>query len=225
MLEQFHGSDSSGEEALIQEEKTSHKKKERKKKKKSKPEEDEKLKIYSETQRLMREKEISLPYHKPKQRTLKEFLNRKKRTIVNVPLTSAKKMQDVWKEIEESTQSVSQFFKSDSEGETEENKNFEFKLNDEDCKMTGDNKGSKIPENSEDLKITENIEGSKTKENNEDIKTVENIEEKIEDSEIAENRDEELNKEESFVDRIKRNLNFEEDIVDTSKAMEVVYIN
>lgn len=35
--------------------------------------------IHSETQRLLRETEISLPYHKPKQqRTLQEFLNRKK---------------------------------------------------------------------------------------------------------------------------------------------------
>ncbi|XP_020297363.1 claspin [Pseudomyrmex gracilis] len=35
-------------------------------------------KIYSESQRLMRETDISLPYHKPKQRTLQEFLNRRK---------------------------------------------------------------------------------------------------------------------------------------------------
>ncbi|XP_028049876.1 claspin isoform X2 [Monomorium pharaonis] len=34
--------------------------------------------IHSETQRLLRETEISLPYHRPKQRTLQEFLNRKK---------------------------------------------------------------------------------------------------------------------------------------------------
>ncbi|XP_072748239.1 uncharacterized protein [Anoplolepis gracilipes] len=34
--------------------------------------------IHSETQRLMRETGISLPYHRPKQRTLQEFLNRKK---------------------------------------------------------------------------------------------------------------------------------------------------
>lgn len=35
-------------------------------------------KIHSETQRLLRETEISLPYHRPKQRTLQEFLNRNK---------------------------------------------------------------------------------------------------------------------------------------------------
>ncbi|XP_076182280.1 uncharacterized protein LOC143154236 [Ptiloglossa arizonensis] len=34
--------------------------------------------IQSETQRLIRESEISLPYHKPKQRTLQEFMSRKK---------------------------------------------------------------------------------------------------------------------------------------------------
>ncbi|XP_043257996.1 claspin-like [Colletes gigas] len=34
--------------------------------------------IHSETQRLIREREVSLPYHIPKQRTLQEFLSRKK---------------------------------------------------------------------------------------------------------------------------------------------------
>ncbi|KAK0164110.1 hypothetical protein PV328_002772 [Microctonus aethiopoides] len=34
--------------------------------------------IHSETQRLLREAPVSLPYHRPKQRSLQEFLNRKK---------------------------------------------------------------------------------------------------------------------------------------------------
>lgn len=50
--------------------------------------------IHSETQRLMREAEISLPYHRPKQRTLQEFLNRKKITS-DIPknLTFAEKVK------------------------------------------------------------------------------------------------------------------------------------
>lgn len=48
--------------------------------------------IHSETQRLLRETEISLPYHKPKQRTLQEFLNRKKisTALPKAPSTAAK---------------------------------------------------------------------------------------------------------------------------------------
>lgn len=34
--------------------------------------------IHSETQRLIRSSEVSLPYHRPKQRSLQDFLNRKK---------------------------------------------------------------------------------------------------------------------------------------------------
>lgn len=42
--------------------------------------------IHSETQRLIRESRVSLPYHRPKQRTLQEFLNRKK-VISELPVT------------------------------------------------------------------------------------------------------------------------------------------
>ncbi|CAL7948828.1 unnamed protein product [Xylocopa violacea] len=50
--------------------------------------------IQSETQRLMREAKISLPYHKPKQRTLQEFLNRKKViTVLPTAPTMAAKLK------------------------------------------------------------------------------------------------------------------------------------
>ena len=50
--------------------------------------------IHSETQRLIRESHLSLPYHRPKQRTLEEFLNRKKMTS-SIPknLTCAEKVK------------------------------------------------------------------------------------------------------------------------------------
>lgn len=44
--------------------------------------------IHSETQRLLRETDISLPYHRPKQRTLQEFLNRKK-VLTSLPKASS----------------------------------------------------------------------------------------------------------------------------------------
>ncbi|KAG5315631.1 CLSPN protein, partial [Pseudoatta argentina] len=48
--------------------------------------------IHSESQRLLRETEISLPYHRPKQRTLQEFLNRKRvsAALPKAPSTAAK---------------------------------------------------------------------------------------------------------------------------------------
>ncbi|XP_018349908.1 PREDICTED: claspin-like [Trachymyrmex septentrionalis] len=54
--------------------------------------------IHSESQRLLRETEISLPYHRPKQRTLQEFLNRKRvsAALPKAPSTAAKlKMSSV----------------------------------------------------------------------------------------------------------------------------------
>lgn len=50
--------------------------------------------IQSETQRLIRETEISLPYHNPKQRTIQEFLNRRK-VISSFPVpTVASKLKE-----------------------------------------------------------------------------------------------------------------------------------
>lgn len=50
--------------------------------------------IHSETQRLIRESGVSLPYHRPKQRTLQEFLNRKKlSTAIPNNLTAAEKVK------------------------------------------------------------------------------------------------------------------------------------
>lgn len=52
--------------------------------------------IHKETQRIVRESCISIPYHKPKQRSLTEFLQRRK-AIPAVPLrTSIEKLNQVW---------------------------------------------------------------------------------------------------------------------------------
>lgn len=46
--------------------------------------------IYSESQRRLRETNISLPYHIPKSRTIKEFLTKRPKFAIN--LTNPKKM-------------------------------------------------------------------------------------------------------------------------------------
>lgn len=57
---------------------------------------EERFKIRSETHRLMREREIAIPYHMPKQRTLREFLSRKKNRV-NIPLNApTSKMVEIW---------------------------------------------------------------------------------------------------------------------------------
>ncbi|PSN36115.1 hypothetical protein C0J52_17196 [Blattella germanica] len=61
--------------------------------------------IHSETQRLVRESRVSLPYHKPRQRTLAEFLQRRK------------------KQLEERAKEAEEFYKSDSEDSITEDGN------------------------------------------------------------------------------------------------------
>ncbi|KAF7991915.1 hypothetical protein HCN44_010716 [Aphidius gifuensis] len=69
--------------------------------------------IYSESQRLLRETEISLPYHRPKQRSLKEFLNRKKMDPI-LPEAGTIKI------VEEKEKEAVIFFKSDSEDDDDD---------------------------------------------------------------------------------------------------------
>ncbi|KAF7394522.1 hypothetical protein HZH66_007696 [Vespula vulgaris] len=82
--------------------------------------------IHSETQRLVRETAISLPYHKPKPRTLQEFLNRKKVsvTLPDAPTTASKLKMSyaiVSKVLEDKEKEAEEFYKSsDSEEEAEE---------------------------------------------------------------------------------------------------------
>lgn len=87
---------------------------------------DEMQAIQSETQRLYRETQVNIPYHKPKRHTLKEFLTRK--TIVkptlhlNGPGKSLKmtpeELEEYAKQLEERAKEASEFFKSESEDET-----------------------------------------------------------------------------------------------------------
>ncbi|KAK2574973.1 hypothetical protein KPH14_008736 [Odynerus spinipes] len=80
--------------------------------------------IHSETQRLIRESEVSLPYHRPKPRTLQEFLNRKQVSVTfpKAPTTASKlKMSSiiVSKILKDKEKEAEEFYKSESEEEEE----------------------------------------------------------------------------------------------------------
>uniref|UniRef100_A0A1B0B5F4 Claspin n=1 Tax=Glossina palpalis gambiensis TaxID=67801 RepID=A0A1B0B5F4_9MUSC len=96
---------------------------------------DEMQAIQSEQQRLHRETHVSIPYHKPKKRTLEEFL--KRRTIVKPQLTNeegspvaalvqakslkmtTEELKEYAKLMEERAKEACEFFKSESENESE----------------------------------------------------------------------------------------------------------
>jgi len=79
------------------------------------------MEIRSESARLTRESAVGLPYHRPKQRTLEEFLNRKKGTPEILKSIHGKKFDsEADKLLEEREKKIKEFYKSESEGEDEE---------------------------------------------------------------------------------------------------------
>ncbi|KAK3925826.1 Claspin [Frankliniella fusca] len=77
------------------------------------------LEIKAESQRRLRESNIGLPYHVPKQRSLLDFLSRRK-TSSHMPIKGpSEQLVEVWKEIEEREKEVEEFYKSESEHESE----------------------------------------------------------------------------------------------------------
>jgi len=78
------------------------------------------MEIRSESARITRESAIGLPYHKPKQRTLEEFLNRKKGTPDFLKSMHLKKFDArADKMLEEREKKMIEFYKSESEEEEE----------------------------------------------------------------------------------------------------------
>ena len=63
------------------------------KKQSRKAKEDAMKEIYSEANRMLRESAVGLPYHRPRQRTLDEFLNRKKALPDVLPVLSGLKIR------------------------------------------------------------------------------------------------------------------------------------
>ncbi|KAF4531673.1 hypothetical protein B566_EDAN011832 [Ephemera danica] len=85
---------------------------------------EERLKMISESQRMVRESKASLPYHKPRQRTLQEFLKARPQPS---PLLKGTKHQQValeliGQELEKCEKLAEEFYKAASEDE-EENEN------------------------------------------------------------------------------------------------------
>ncbi|KAK5647608.1 hypothetical protein RI129_002500 [Pyrocoelia pectoralis] len=86
--------------------------------------------ITSESQRMLRELPLALPYHKPKERSIKEFFQNRPRlsVIKNEPDLHAsvaikmtpKELQVVMKKMEDREKEVEKFYKSESEEEQDE---------------------------------------------------------------------------------------------------------
>ncbi|KAG8323680.1 hypothetical protein J6590_001424 [Homalodisca vitripennis] len=92
--------------------------KERKSKKKALDEMEE---IRKESQRMIRETPVAIPYHRPRQRTLAEFRERRKATPKISLHTSADLLVTAWKAIEQREKEAETFYKSESsEDEVEE---------------------------------------------------------------------------------------------------------
>ena len=124
-----HGSSSEGE--LNEEEEMSRIEAETQKNKDKKPKkklQDRKTKeaamkeIYSESQRMFRQSGIQVGYHRPKQRTLEEFLNRKKKQVIDQVIGDDLKIRKVSvntdeyeRKLEECEKATEEFYKNDEE--------------------------------------------------------------------------------------------------------------
>ncbi|GFG28840.1 hypothetical protein Cfor_00006, partial [Coptotermes formosanus] len=73
--------------------------------------------IHSETQCMVRESRLSLPYHKPRQRSLTEFLQRHHASVASVVSLkmSANDLGELWKELAQREKDAERFYKSDSD--------------------------------------------------------------------------------------------------------------
>ncbi|KAI9565287.1 hypothetical protein GHT06_009075 [Daphnia sinensis] len=84
--------------------------------------------IQRESQRMVRESSACLPYHKPKQRSLIEFLNRKRVSAGGAVTPRPKDVDSVVQVLEDRVKEIEEFFKSESEESQSENEigeNFE----------------------------------------------------------------------------------------------------
>ncbi|XP_050474667.1 claspin isoform X1 [Bombus huntii] len=137
--------------------------------------------IQSETQRLVRETEISLPYHNPKQRTIQEFLERRK-VISSFPVpTVASKLKEfsgiVSEILKEKEKEAEIFYKSsDSEEESTENNKENTDKGHINIQCTEDVKKDNVSRKlfDDDLSTTKNNEEDNEEEDNRNTMEVEN---------------------------------------------------
>ncbi|XP_034238873.1 claspin-like [Thrips palmi] len=114
---QSHSDDETKEAVLSSKGKQRKSAPERKSKTKAK---DAMLEIKAESQRQLRQSNIGLPYHVPKQRSLLDFLNRRK-PASSMPIRGpVEQLATVWKQIEDREKEVEDFYKSESEHESDE---------------------------------------------------------------------------------------------------------
>jgi len=107
------------------------------------------MEIRSESARLTRESAIGLPYHRPKQRTLEEFLNRKKGTTDILKSIHGKKFDsEADKMLEEREKKMKEFYKADSEDEKE--------VEDKDNDTNADKEANDSAINEDNTSVTEN---------------------------------------------------------------------
>ncbi|XP_050294813.1 claspin-like isoform X2 [Anthonomus grandis grandis] len=129
--------------------------------------------IQSESQRMLREKNISLPYHKPKTHSLQDFLARRPKlsqaasVIGRAPPSVAIKMtteqlEIISKRLKEREKEVKEFYKSESESDAEEDDQ-EYKPPSKDVNSEAENKVEDIDPVSASI---ENDEISSTDEKN-----------------------------------------------------------
>ena len=85
--------------------------------------------IYSESQRMFRESGLSLSYHRPKQRTLDEFLNRRKKHLISEVISDIKirkppqNHEEVQKRLDECEKFTEEFYKNEEDEEMIEDAN------------------------------------------------------------------------------------------------------
>ncbi|XP_060536035.1 claspin [Cylas formicarius] len=84
--------------------------------------------ILSESQRMIREKNVALPYHKPRSHNIKEFLSQRPKLAITVPLSiaappsvaikmSTEQLAVISEKLKEREKKLKNFYKSDSDSE------------------------------------------------------------------------------------------------------------
>ena len=86
--------------------------------------------IYSESQRMFRESGLRVGYHRPKQRTLDEFLNRKKKHLISEVIDDIKikkapvNPDEFQKRLDECEKLTEEFYKNEEEEEDDDDEDF-----------------------------------------------------------------------------------------------------
>lgn len=166
--------------------------------------------ISRETQRLVSDSHVCLPYHKPKQKSLKDFLNRQKLSAgYQASLTGSKKLlHKAWELIENKEQTVEQFYNEES---VQEENNEEVSLNNSNTQAG--NKFSLNDNNYKEITLNENPNNSLSEFNDDEENYDTNS---IIESELS-SEDEEMNDDEAVDDDEAID---DDEVIDDDEAIE-----